>query len=48
MSEEIRASELTAHYLGRRVKIDPGDQTIVTGYLVNGTESGWCSASAVP
>jgi hypothetical protein len=34
MPEEIRAAELTADHLGRRIRIDPGDQTFVTGRLV--------------
>jgi hypothetical protein len=35
MPEEIRAAELTADHLGRRVRIDPGDQTtFVIGRLV--------------
>jgi hypothetical protein len=34
MVEHIRAAELTADHLGRRVSIDAGDQTIVTGRLV--------------
>jgi hypothetical protein len=31
---QIRAAELTADNLGRRVRIDPGDQTLVMGRLV--------------
>ena len=34
MVEHIRAAELTADHLGRRVRIDPGDQTLITGRLV--------------
>ena len=34
MPEEIRAAELTADHLGRRVRIDTGDQTFVIGRLV--------------
>jgi len=34
MPEEIRAAELTADHLGRRVRIDPGDQAFVIGRLV--------------
>jgi hypothetical protein len=34
MPEEIRAAELTADHLGRRVRFDPEDQTVVTGRLV--------------
>jgi hypothetical protein len=34
MPEEIRAAELTADHLGRRVRFEPGDQTVVTGRLV--------------
>jgi hypothetical protein len=33
MPDEIRAAELTADHLGRRVKLDSGDQ-VVTGRLV--------------
>jgi hypothetical protein len=31
---DIRAAELTADHLGRRMKIDPGNQTLITGRLV--------------
>ena len=34
MPEDIRAAELTADHLGRRVRIDTGDQTFVIGRLV--------------
>jgi hypothetical protein len=34
MVDHIRAAELTADHLGRRVRIDLGDQTFVTGRLV--------------
>ena len=34
MPEQIRAAELTADHLGRRVRIDPGDQTVVVARLV--------------
>jgi hypothetical protein len=34
MVAHIRAAELTADHLGRRVRIDPGDQTFVIGRLV--------------
>jgi hypothetical protein len=34
MVDHIRAAELTADHLGRRVGIDPGDQTFVIGRLV--------------
>jgi hypothetical protein len=34
MPEQIRAAELTADHLGRRVRIDSGDQPVVTGRLV--------------
>jgi len=33
MPEEIRAAELTADHLGRRVRIDPGDQAGLTSEL---------------
>ena len=32
---DIRAAELTAHHVGRTVKIDPGDQTSLVGRLVS-------------
>ena len=31
---ETRAAELTADDLGRQVRFEPGDQTVVTGRLV--------------
>jgi hypothetical protein len=34
MVEQIRAAELTADHLGRRVRIDPGDQSFLMGRLV--------------
>ena len=34
MVEHIRAAELTADHLGLRVKIDPREESIVTGRLV--------------
>jgi hypothetical protein len=34
MVEHIRAAELTADHLGRRLRIDPGDQTLIMGRLV--------------
>jgi hypothetical protein len=32
---DIRAAELTADHLGRTVKIDLGDQTVLMGHLVS-------------
>ena len=34
MSQQIRAAELTADHLGRTVKIDPGEESFVTGRIV--------------
>jgi hypothetical protein len=32
---DIRAAELTADHLGRTVKINPGDPTVIVGRLVS-------------
>jgi hypothetical protein len=32
---DLRAAELTADHLGRTMRIDPGDQTVLVGRLVS-------------
>ena len=32
---DIRAAELTADHLGRTVRVDPGDPTVIVGRLVS-------------